>query len=440
MRKTEGFGIQAIIIGVIIVLVVLAFLIFSGVIPVSKLGGGGNKATIPLTIWGPFSQDSVSNIIEKIGQDNSKVFTLQYIQKPVDGYEQAFIDALASGQGPAIIIITQDLLLKHKDKFSSVPFASFNERAFRDMFLDEGELYLTKDGISALPFAVDPIVLYRNTDLFSKAGLAESPKFWDDFTNQVQMLRDIDVSGNILQAGTAMGEFSNVAHAKEIYSLLILQSGNPIVNRSDLSLSFGSTGNLPEEPAESALRFFTAFSNPTKVTYTWNRGLPNSKDDFIAGKLAMYFGYASEFNEIKNRNPHLNFDVSLIPQIRNGSVQATFGRLYALAVPKTFQNISTAFQAIYSFVTPDALSVLRDNLKLPPVNRALLAQGNSDPMMAVFYKAAIQARAWLEPDPEKVSEIFQKMIESVTVGRKSTGEAISTAQSLLRAELGKIKR
>ncbi len=438
MRKSEGFGVQMIIMGVIAVLVIVTLFILSGVIRVGKFSGGATA--VPLTMWGPFPLGSISKIIDKVGHDNKDVLTLSYVQKPVASYEQNFIDALASGQGPSIIVITQDLILKHKDKFYSVPFASFSERTFRDTFLDEGELYLTKDGVLAIPFAIDPIVLYRNTDLFSKAGLAGAPKYWDDFTNYVQALREIDVSGNVIQAGAAMGEFSNIEHAKEIYSLLILQSGNSIINKSDTSLTFGLKSSLPEEPAESALRFFTAFSNPTKVTYTWNRGLPNSKDDFIAGKLAMYFGYASEFDDIKNKNPHLNFDVSLVPQIRNGSVQATFGRLYALAIPKISQNISVAIQAMYGFVTPDVLNMLRDNLKLPPVNRALLAQGSLDPVMAVFYKAAIQARAWLEPDPKRVSEIFQNMIESVTVGRKSTGEAIATARALLGAELSKLKR
>ncbi len=431
-------NVQIIIIGVILVLVVVSLLIFAGVIPVGKFQGG--KATVQLNLWGPFPAESLSETVSKIVSDNRKEMTLDYVQKPAGTYEQTFVDAMASGEGPTILIITQDFILEHGDKFFRLPFVSLSERTFRDTFLDEGALFIAKDGILAIPFAIDPIILYRNTDLFSKAGLAESPRYWDDFSNYVQALREIDVSGNITQSGTAMGEFTNVEHAKEIYSLLILQSGSEIVEPLTLDLTFGSKGNLPENPAESALRFFTAFSNPTKITYSWNRGLPNSKDSFVAGKLAMYFGYASEYDEIKKKNPHLNFDVATVPQIRNGSVQATFGRLYALAVPKTSKNIETAILAVFSFVKPEILELVRDELKLPPVRRDLLAKGSLDPVMAVFYKAAIQSRAWLEPDSTGVSEIFRNMIESVTVGKKSVSEAVSAGQALLNAELSKVKR
>ena len=37
---------------------------------------------------------------------------------------------------------------------------------------------------------------------------------------------------------------------------------------------------------------------------------------FAKGALAMYFGYAGEWAGIKARNPHLNFDIAEVPQIK----------------------------------------------------------------------------------------------------------------------------
>ena len=55
---------------------------------------------------------------------------------------------------------------------------------------------------------------------------------------------------------------------------------------------------------------------------------------FAKGALAMYFGYASEMSEIKNRNPHLNFDLAEVPQIKGDKSKTSFAKIYALAIMK----------------------------------------------------------------------------------------------------------
>ncbi len=42
--------------------------------------------------------------------------------------------------------------------------------------------------------------------------------------------------------------------------------------------------------------------------------MSDSKNMFLAGDLALYFGFASELDDLKNKNPNLNFDVTLFPQ------------------------------------------------------------------------------------------------------------------------------
>ncbi len=427
---------QIIFITCILLLIVLALLVFSGIIP--GLPGRERGDPTPLVMWGTFSKSNIEQTLGILNTENKNIFFVKYFEKDSETYENELINALASGKGPDIFFLTQDLILKHSDKLHQISFESFSERDFKDTFIDASEILLTNQGIMAVPIFVDPIVLYWNKDLFSKAGLAESPKDWQDFLNFSQLLTKSDEAGNIFESGTAMGEFSNIKNAKDIFSMLILQSGNKIVESKTFELKFGQKGSSFLDPVTSALTFYTSFSNPSKVSYSWNRALPNSVDRFVSGKLAMYFDYGSKIYSIRQKNPHLNFDVTKVPQVEDAIFEASFGRLHSLAVSKLSPNTNQATHAVYSFLDKDIWEKLQSNVSLPPASRDLLAKGNTDPFMSVFYKSAIQSRSWLEPDSERVSEIFKNMIESIVTGKKSISRSAIDAKILLQEEMWKV--
>ena len=426
---------QIIVIGILMALAIVAVLIISGVIPGFNFGGG-KAATI--NIWGTIPFDYVKDAIFDLNEKNRSIFNLNYVQKDPLTYEDELVDALAAGRGPDNFILPQDLILKHKDKVFIVPFTSFSKRTFKDTFIGEGELFLSSDGIIAFPLVIDPIVLYWNRDLFANAALPRPPKIWNEFENFVPRLTTRDARGNIIQAGAAFGEFQNIDHAKDIISLLILQTGNPIVDSENLKSTLRGEVSSAIKSAESALMFFTEFSDPLKTTYSWNRSLANSRNSFVAGILAMYFGYASEYKDIASKNPHLNFDVGEVPQIKDGGVQATFARMYGLAISKTSANAAAALNAVYSLTNQNSISQISQAAYLPPSRRDLLSENIEDPALSVFYKAAIKSRAWLEPDPQKVSDLFSSMVENVITGKKKISEAVSDTNqkldSLLRKE------
>ncbi|MBU1178830.1 extracellular solute-binding protein [Patescibacteria group bacterium] len=427
---------QLIITVIILFLIVLAVLVLSGAIP--GLPGQTSGPIATLVLWGTFPQAKMLPVTEEINSLN-KTFSIKYIEKEKEAYEAELVDAIASGRGPDIFFLTQDLLLKHRGKVLEIPFAAFSERTFKDTFIDAGEMFLSENGIMAMPLLADPIVLYWNRDLFNKAGLANPPKYWDEFLNFSQLLTKNDSLGNIVESGAAMGEFSNINNAKDIFSMLILQSGNKIVTPKIFTLTFGERGNLTVEPAASALAFFASFSNPSKVSYSWNMALPNSSIMFSSGKLAMYFGFSGELKNIQQRNPHLNFDASFVPQMKDSSFQATFAVLHGLAVSKISSNGGEAVKAAFAFLNEDSWRHLQENLFLPSASRKILSGGSSDPFLSVFLKSALQARAWLEPDSAAGGRIFKDMIEAVSTGRKNISNAVSDAKQLLEAEMKKIK-
>ncbi len=76
-------------------------------------------------------------------------------------------------------------------------------------------------------------------------------------------------------------------------------------------------------------------------------------------------------------------------------------------------------------------------LYLPPVRRDLIAKGNTDPYLSIFYDSALISKGWLDPDPFQSSSIFQNLIESVVSGREVMSQAINQAHNELNLLLQK---
>ena len=173
-------------------------------------------------------------------------------------------------------------------------------------------------------------------------------------------LTTIDQNGNITDSVASFGEYDNVNNAKALLSTLIMQAGSPIVSLDNTTGSFSSSlyqksANSALSPAVSALTFFTDYSNPKKSVYSWNSSLPDSKDSFLAGNLATYFGFASEASDIANKNPNLNFDVTTVPQTLNATAKITFGELYGFAFLKSSPNNLAAFNLVSTLTSADGV-------------------------------------------------------------------------------------
>lgn len=424
---------QIIIIAVCVIAVLVAVLIFAGVLPGFKKGAGGKA--IEISMWGIFPEGKIRTLISDFNEENRDFFKINYSEKTPLNYENEVVNALAAGVGPNVWIITQDLVLKNKDKVYPIPFTSYKERDYRDNFIDSAGLFIDANppagGIIGFPLAVDPIVLYWNRDLFSSNGISRPPQYWDEFLIDVQNLVKRDQAGNITRAGASFGEFQNVKNAKEILSMLILQAGNPIVKSDTLDVVLGERGENLLDPTESTVRFFNEFSNPNKTSYSWNRALPDSDKAFIAGSLAMYFGYASELENIKVKNPHLNFDIADVPQIRDSKIKATFARMYSLVISKNSPQLQVVFSALLKLTDKDFSRDFSKAIGLGSARRDVLAEGTDEPFLSTVYKSTIMSRAWLEPDSKAVSEIFKNMVESTATGRLKISEAVMNAKNKL---------
>ncbi|HEU5114756.1 MAG TPA: extracellular solute-binding protein [Candidatus Paceibacterota bacterium] len=407
-----------------------------GVILFAVSKNSASKGAAPIVMWGTLDQEAMTNFLSKENQANKNTLNVSYVKKDPQTFESDLISALARGSGPDLILLPQDLILKQLDKFYVVPFANYSQRSFMDAFIQEGELYLTKDGVVGLPFTVDPMVMYWNRDIFSNAGVAVPPTSWTQFFDLAPKVTVKDDNGNVTQSLVAFGESANVTHFKDMLALLAMQAGTSIVGtdrQGNLGSVLSARGADGMVPGEEALSYYTEFSNPLKSSYSWNRSLPNDKAAFIGGKLAVYFGYASELQSIRNGNPNLNFDVALMPQTEGKKM--TFGNMDAIAILKASRNVAAAYTAAVALTSESLETDWQTISGLPPVRRALLSPLPSDAYNSIFYQSALISNAWLDPNREATIDTMSNLIENVTSGRLRISEAVDRANQEIGALL-----
>ena len=423
------------------IVAVVAVVVFA-LVPAEPENGAVAGARGNVVIWGTYSSLGIAPVIARFNEVYQESFTVTYEFHDPKTFDREIVEALASERGPDILLLPDDLILRHADKIELISYQSMPPGVFSNLFIQAAEIYLRDQGLVALPFAIDPIVMYWNRDLFGNASLSAPPKYWDELLTMTPRLTKRDRrTSDITQSAIAFGEFANVDHAKDILALLMLQVGNSIVEiengRPVAKVSvYDGKQFVPDQNIISALRFYMDFSNPLKSIYSWNRSKSGSLNEFINGNLAVYFDYASAYRGIAQKNPHLNFAVAPVPLPRDTTTEITFAKVHGLAVLKKSKNKQTAFITVERLLLDDAPA--RDFARafnLPPVRRDLLGEKPTDAALSVFYDSAIRGRTWLDPRPEESDKAFRQAVESVSSGRTTVAGAVSIIQTQLSAAL-----
>ena len=416
------------IIGIFLVFAALGVLAFAGF---RGIGNDKEDSVGKIVVWGTVSSTNMEEVLDPLRFDGQVYDGVSYVEKDVRTYAAELINALAAGRGPDLFLLEHDQLLQFEDKLTVVPYDTYSEREFKDTFIEGGEIFLTPTGILSLPFSVDPMVMFWNRDIFTSESVANPPEYWDEFFVLAPVLTEVDQASNIERSFVAMGEYRNVTHAKQALSTLIMQAGNPITVRDEFGRVHPALDNNRDYPAsavDSALRFYTEFSNPVKSVYSWNRALPSAREAFAAGDVAVYLGFASELALIKNINPNLNFDVAPMPQPRDAATRITFGNVQGLAIPRNTKRPNDSFKVARTLSEAASVQRLEAQTGLPSVRRDVLrAKPEDDAARAVFFDSALWVRAWSDPDPQGTNAIFQEMIESTVSGRARISEAVGDA-------------
>lgn len=422
---------QAILLIVFGALTLLAVFIFA------TFSAGSQNSVGKVEIWGTLPKPAIDGLLKEVKASSDDLNGVSYREIDERAFIGTLIEAIAANRGPDLIVFPAEDVVSESDKVLPVSYRTLSKRAFQDSFIEAGEVFLTDTGILGIPFYIDPFVLYWNRTLFSGAGVARPPRFWDEFTDIAPRISKASENGTLTRSALSLGEWENVRYAKEILISLIKGLGNEVVARSadgTLSAVLDEKGTASAPPAESALRFYTDFADPVKQVYSWNRAQPESYAAFIAGSLGVYLGRASEASQLRAANPNLNFDLASYPRVRDGQI-AVPAKLFALAVPRGAANASGALQTALALSGKDAQELMARQSGLPSVRRDVLANNPQNPYETIFRDAALSAYSFYDPNPTATSALFRRMVEDVSSGKLRISEAVRSGQSELSALL-----
>ncbi len=425
----KGKNFQLIVLIGFIVAAIFGVLVFSGMIPIGdKSNTAGGQGTV--VVWGTIKSQAISEILEEFNTANP-TFVVKYVQKSPETFDKNLLEALASGNGPDMFFLPDNLIYHYKNKILPIPYQSFPLASFKTNFAGAGEVFLASQGVLAFPMTIDPLMMYYNRSMLDSAGITQPPAYWDDLVNTVPLLTKKDQTNTIIKSAVAMGQFVNVAHAKDVISTLFMQAGNPIISEKDGAFNSVLGETVGKYDLPSVLQFYTDFADPLKNVYSWNRSFSNSADAFSSENLAFYFGYASELQTLVNKNPNQNFLVASVPQIKNASFKLTSSHVTGIAISAFSKNMTTAITAAGLMSSGKFAADLATALNVAPARRDLLGIKQTNLYTAIFYPSALYARSWLDPSTPDTDNIFKGMVDGVLSNNMSPSDAVDDASSKL---------
>ncbi len=428
---------RLVVIGLIGSVVLVFILIVSGVIPGTHRDNP-DEGTIngTLTIWG-MGEDPSSFQTILSGFNRFKGLTVTYQNfDTLEEYETELLEALATGTGPDIFMIRNDMLPKYENKLSPLLPTTLSPYQLSELFPKVvGKDFVANGQIYALPLSIDTLALFYNRDLFAQRAVFP-PVTWDDLVTLVPKLIEYGPGRQILSPAVGIGGSNkNIEHAVDILYLLMAQtyaaSGNKSTNESP---------SLSTETSLQALDFYSQFANAGSVAYTWNNTLPSDLELFTEGKLPMWFGYASDISKIKARSPFLDFRVIQAPQLKGSAARAAFPKYFGFAVSRQSFNQVLAWEFIAELTTQvtNVRSYANHTGRLPALFQVMM-ELRDDPELSVFMNQAFIADSWIRGNPLLSDGYVSRMIESVGGGSQTSNQAASETQGKINEMLERLK-
>lgn len=418
-----------ILVGIIVVAV------FITVVLVLRNVGGTTAKPVTLQFWGVFDDhNAFDKVITNFKAQNPGI-DVKYQMFTYEQYEQGFLNALAAGTGPDILMIHNTWLPKHGDKLAPMPAAGvpdaknpFTVQNFKDQFVDVAYQDLVFNNlIYGMPLYVDTLGLYYNRDLFNTAGIARPPQTWDEVNADVQLLTKFDRSGNIIQSGFALGTARNINRSTDILMDMMIQSGTRMTSDDYLSAAFDQTVN-GQRVGEIALLYYTNFANPRNQNYSWDGSQHYSVDAFTEGTVAMMVGYAHQTKVIRSKAPRLNFAIAPMPQASLADIR-NFANYWAVSVVIKSAHQIEAWKFVNYLASKEGATEYINATSRPVARRDLIDLQRNDPDLGIFAVQALSARSWYQADNTAIEGIFADMIDDVNLNRSTLPEAVSRAES-----------
>jgi len=292
------------------VIVVFVAAMIGGVLSFAFFKGGSSGTSVQsVTIWGTFPSSVFNSYISSIDNTLSSSLPVTYVQFDQQDLNKNLINAIVAGNAPDAILVSSDAVLSVKDKLTVIPYTAMPQSTYFNLYIDEARMYVQNNGLLAIPFTIDPLVMYWNRDIYNSAGIATYPKYWDELSGStmnpglVQKITIRDQNGNIRRSALAMGDFDKITNAREILGTLLMQGGNPVTAYNEDGNIVSAVSTSYQNSPIPALKFFSQFADPLYDTSIIFLGIPGSGEGIglCAQCFILYYGWLSRQHAARQR-------------------------------------------------------------------------------------------------------------------------------------------
>lgn len=404
------------------------------------------KEPITLEYWRLFQESDILDQFISDYQDDHP--NINIVVKKVDfkpgetiyDYQQEITKLIADGAGPDMFMIHNSWLPFQVNQIEPMPKGFMTANEFDDIFPDFAvDDFVQNDQVYAVPYNIDNLMLYYNTDILGAARL-QPPKTLQDLVDIIPKLTKKDGSGNIIQSAIALGaDTASIPRAADILAALMMQYGAEMTSPDKQTSTFNlpaPNSNPPYFSAREALAYYTQFANPGSTnTYTYtdavnsqgSRILPVDIQAFLEGKAAMFIGNAYHIQNIQRFAPNkFHFDTAPLPQLRLQE-PVTLTNYWGETVSRNSKHKTEAWDFIRYMSSKQNLSYFTRQTGTVPARKDLLESSSGKRYYGPVAQQASYARSWYRLNTPEVEQLFSKMINDVVKDGVSLEVAVDTA-------------
>lgn len=356
----------------------------------------------------------------------------------VYAYQRDIIKLIADGAGPDMFMIHNTWLPYQINQIQELPAGLMTTKQYKDIFPDVVQQdFIDNNKVYALPFGIDNLMLYYNTDIFSEKKIKTPPRTLQELVDLVPKLTERDSRGRIIRSAIPLGGAEGIPRASDILSAFMMQYGVEMTSADHSTATFNlptPNSNPPFFGGQEALAYYTQFANPASAVYTYtdakdsagNRVFPSDVQAFMEGKAAMMINYSYQVANIRQFAPKLRFDTTTLPQ-RQLQDPVTTANYWGETVSKTSKHPNEAWDFIRFMSQRSVQSRFTKAAGYVSARKDL-----SDSMSGRRYYGAVASqipytKTWYRKNTPEIEAIFAQMINNVVKDKLSPSVAIDTA-------------
>lgn len=293
--------------------------------------------------------------------------------------------------------------------------------------------FTQEDRVLGLPLWMDTLAILYNKNILTSASVSTPPSDWVNF-KQLALSLTQRGGGSITRAGFSAGRAINVGFAAELFNLLLLQNGVPIVDAAGIP-SFST-----DTDSQTAYNFFKSFEG--SAAGTWDGTYESDALAFLQGKLAMMAAPSWRYLDLLTFNDKydlgVNIGVAPMPQLQGQTIPTiNWATYWGNLVSKNRPNSKAAWDFLNWLSQPAQLKKLNANIKLknnffgilyPRVDMQQELQ--SDQYLRVYNSALPTAQSWFMVEGYGVRTAFNKLLDGNGNAQSLISEAENTIQQI----------